>query len=129
MRSSHSLALVLLLGSNLALADQSATLLLHNATIYTVNAEQPWASAMVIDEDGSIVAIGDDEDVADYVDDETETVDLAGRLVLPGFQDTHAHVLDASSEAQGDCKVDAADDVPQWLQEIKACSDNDDGDW
>ena len=47
MRSSHSLALVLLLGSNMALADQSATLLLHNATIYTVNAEQPWASAMV----------------------------------------------------------------------------------
>ena len=129
MRSSHSLALVLLLGSNLVLADQSATLLLHNATIYTVNAEQPWASAMVIDEDGSIVAIGDDEDVADYVDDETETVDLAGRLVLPGFQDTHAHVLDASSEAQGDCKVEPADDVQQWLQAIAACNKQDDGDW
>ena len=67
--------------------------------------------------------------MAEYVDDETEKVDLGGRLVLPGFQDTHAHVLDASSEAQGDCKVDAADDVPQWLQEIKTCSDNDDGDW
>jgi predicted amidohydrolase YtcJ len=129
MRSSHSLALVLLLGSNLALADQSGSLLLHNGKIYTVNAQQPWASAMVIDEDGSIVAIGDDEDVADYVDDETETVDLEGRLVLPGFQDTHAHVLDASSEAQGDCKVEAADDVPQWLQEIAACNKRDDGDW
>ncbi|MFP6799683.1 MAG: amidohydrolase [Pseudomonas sp.] len=129
MRISHSLALVLLLGSSLALADESATLLLHNATIYTVNPQQPWVSAMVIDEGGSIVAIGDDEDVAEYVDDQTETVDLEGRLVLPGFQDTHAHVLDASSEAQGDCKVDAADDVPQWLQDIAACNSEVDGDW
>ncbi|MGB4074253.1 amidohydrolase [Pseudomonas sp.] len=129
MRSTRSLALVLLLGSSLALADESGPLLLHNGTIYTVNAQQPWASAMVIDEDGSIVAIGDDEDVAEYVDDETETVDLDGRLVLPGFQDTHTHVLDASSEAQGDCKVEAADDVPQWLQAIKACNEQDDGDW
>lgn len=121
--------LALLLGSSLALADQSAPLLLHNATIYTVNPQQPWASAMVIDEDGSIVAIGDDADVADYVDDQTETIDLAGRLVLPGFQDSHAHVLDASSEAQGGCQVEAADDVAQWLAEITVCNQQDDGDW
>ena len=121
--------LALLLGSSLALADQSAPLLLHNATIYTVNPQQPWASAMVIDEDGSIVAIGDDADVADYVDDQTETIDLAGRLVLPGFQDSHAHVLDASSEAQGGCQVEAADDVAQWLAEITVCNRQDDGDW
>jgi len=129
MHAAPSFAFLLLLGSSLAVAAEPSSTLLHNGKIYTVNERQPWASAMVIDEEGSIVAIGDDEDVAEYVDDETEKVDLGGRLVLPGFQDTHAHVLDASSEAQGDCKVDAADDVPQWLQEIKACSDNDDGDW
>lgn len=129
MHAAPPLAVFLLLGSSLAVAAEPSSTLLHNGKIYTVNERQPWASAMVIDEEGSIVAIGDDEDVAEYVDDETEKVDLGGRLVLPGFQDTHAHVLDASSEAQGDCKVDAADDVPQWLQEIKACSDNDDGDW
>ena len=129
MRTAPSLAVLLLLGSSLAVATEPSTTLLHNGQIYTVNAAQPWASAMVIDEDGSIVAIGSAEDVAEYVDDETEQVDLEGRLVLPGFQDTHAHVLDASSEAQGDCKVEAADDVSQWLQEIKACNGKDDGDW
>ena len=129
MHTVPSLAVFLLLGSSFAVAAEPSTMLLHNGKIYTVNAEQPWASAMVIDEEGSIVAIGSDEDVAEYVDDETESVDLQGRLVLPGFQDTHAHVLDASSEAQGDCKVEAADDVPQWLQEIKACNEQDDGEW
>ena len=129
MRPTTSLAVVLLLGSSLAVAAEPSTTLLHNGKIYTVNAAQPWASAMVIDEDGSIAAIGSAEDVAEYVDEETEKVDLEGRLVLPGFQDTHAHVLDASSEAQGDCKVEAADDVPQWLQEIKACNGQDDGEW
>ncbi len=129
MRSSRSLALVLLFGSSLVVADESATLLLHNAKIYTVNAQQPWASAMVIDDDGSILAIGDDDDVAEYVDDETEVVDIQGRLVLPGFQDTHAHVLDASSEAQGDCQVSPQDDVAQWLVDIQACNEQDAGEW
>ena len=129
MRTSLSISALLMLSSCAVLAAEPSTTLLHNGQIYTVNAAQPWAAAMVIDEDGSIVAIGSDEDVAEYVDDETEQVDLEGRLVLPGFQDTHAHVLDASSEAQGDCKLEAADDVSQWLQEIKACNGKDDGDW
>ena len=129
MRMFLSVSAPLLLASAVALAAEPSSTLLHNGKIYTVNAAQPWASAMVIDEEGSIVAIGSDEDVAEYVDDETEKVDLEGRLVLPGFQDTHAHVLDASSEAQGDCKVEAAEDVPQWLKDIKACNDKDDGEW
>jgi predicted amidohydrolase YtcJ len=108
---------------------EAASLVLHNARIYTVNAEQPWASAMVIDEDGSIVAIGEDKDVADYVDDETEAVDLGGRLVLPGFQDSHAHVLDASSEAQGDCPLQADSTLDEWLDAIGQCAKASRGDW
>jgi len=113
MRVTPLLFALLLLGSSLAVAAEPGATLLHNGKIYTVNGEQPWASALVIDEEGSIVAIGDDDDVAEYVDDETEVVDLEGRLVLPGFQDTHAHVLDASSEAQGDCQVSPQDDAAQ----------------
>lgn len=129
MRTAPLFSVVLLLGSSLAVAAEPGATLLHNAKIYTVNSEQPWASAMVIDEEGNIVAIGDDDDVAEYVDDETEVVDLEGRLVLPGFQDTHAHVLDASSEAQGDCQVSPQDAAAQWLEELKACNEQDHGEW
>jgi hypothetical protein len=58
---------LLLLGSSLAVAAEPGATLLHNGKIYTVNGEQPWASALVIDEEGSIVVIGADDDVAEYV--------------------------------------------------------------
>ena len=124
------LPFLLSLLSPLALADEPvASLLLHNARIHTVNDEQPWAQALAIDEDGRILAVGSDAEVEEYADDETEFVDLKGRLVLPGFQDTHAHVLDASSEAQGDCQVSPQDGVAKWLDEIQACNEQDDGEW
>ncbi len=129
MRAAPFLAAFGLLAGSLAGVAEARTTLLHNAKIYTVNSAQPWASALVIDEDGSIVAIGSDEDVAEYVDDETEQIDLDGRLVLPGFQDTHAHVLDASSEAQAGCELSPEDDVPQWLHALKTCAADAEGEW
>lgn len=39
---------------------------------------------------GRVVAVGGD-DVRDLVGDRTEVVDLAGRLLVPGFQDAHVH--------------------------------------
>ena len=65
MRAAPFLAAFGLLAASLAGVAEARTTLLHNAKIYTVNSAQPWASALVIDEDGSIVAIGSDEDVAD----------------------------------------------------------------
>lgn len=133
MRLVSSLTVLLLLGNGHAVAAEPGTTLLRNGKIYTVNAAQPWASAMVINEAGSIIAIGNDRDVAPFIDDVTEKVDLDGHLVLPGFQDTHAHVLDASSEAQADCELSPDDAVPQWLKALKACADETDdeadGDW
>ncbi len=129
MRRTFLLAACGLLAGGLAVSAQADSRLLHNGKIYTVNDHQPWASAMVIDEQGRIVAIGSDDDVAEYVDDQTETLDLEGRLVLPGFQDTHAHVLDASSEAQGGCELSPEDEVPQWLSALKACAADAEGEW
>lgn len=129
MRRTFLLAACGLLAGGLVVSAQADSRLLHNGKIYTVNDQQPWASAMVIDEEGNIVAIGDDDDVAEYVDDQTETLDLEGRLVLPGFQDTHAHVLDASSEAQGGCELSPEDEVPQWLSALKACAADAEGEW
>jgi predicted amidohydrolase YtcJ len=43
--------------------------------------------------DGRIVAVGDDVD--DLVGPGTEVVDLADRLLVPGFQDAHVHPVEA----------------------------------
>jgi predicted amidohydrolase YtcJ len=129
MRVALSPTGLLMLASFALHAAEPAATLLHNGKFYTVNEQQPWASALAIDEDGRILAVGDSQALQAYVDDQTERVDLQGRLVLPGFQDTHAHVLDASSEAQGDCTLSPDDEVPQWLEELSACNAEDEGEW
>ena len=69
-----------------------ADLVLTGAAIYTVDDASPWASAVSIT-GGRISHVGDDDSVASYVGSGTTVVDLGGRLVLPGFVDTHAHPL------------------------------------
>jgi len=57
---------------------------------YTMDAARSWARAVAV-RDGAIVAIGTDDEVTDLRGDHTEVVDLAGRMLLPGFQDAHVH--------------------------------------
>jgi len=67
-----------------------ADLVLYNGKIFTVDASQPWATAVAI-RDGKFVAVGSDVEVKKLIGKETEMVDLKGRLALPGFNDAHVH--------------------------------------
>ncbi|TXS89678.1 amidohydrolase [Parahaliea aestuarii] len=77
----------------LPLYSSAADKLLYNGRIYTQDEAQPWAEAMVLDGD-TLTFVGSDSDALAQVDAGTETVDLEGKLVLPGFIDTHIHVGD-----------------------------------
>jgi predicted amidohydrolase YtcJ len=70
-----------------------ADLLLRNAKVYTVDPARPWAKAVAIDGE-RIAWVGDDDDVPEA----NETIDLGGRLLLPGFVDAHNHVRLGSDE-------------------------------
>ncbi len=67
-----------------------ADLIFVNGEVYTVDAARTWARAVAV-RDGAIVAVGTDDEVADLRGDRTEVIDLAGRMLLPGFQDAHVH--------------------------------------
>ncbi|MCJ7523619.1 MAG: amidohydrolase [Candidatus Aminicenantes bacterium] len=67
-----------------------ADLVLYNGKIFTVDASQPWATAVAI-RDGKFVAVGSDAEVKKLIGKDTEMVDLKGRLALPGFNDAHLH--------------------------------------
>jgi predicted amidohydrolase YtcJ len=58
--------------------------------VYTVDAARRWAQAVAVG-DGKIAAVGTDEQVRALAGRGTEVVDLAGRMLLPGFQDAHCH--------------------------------------
>jgi predicted amidohydrolase YtcJ len=70
---------------------EAADLVIHNAKIFTVNDENPQATAVAV-KDEVIIAVGDDKLISKYIDKEkTKVIDAAGRLVVPGFNDAHAH--------------------------------------
>ncbi len=73
------------------MATQYADLLLHNGTVHTVDPVRPRARAVAV-RDGVITAVGTDEEVRELAGPSTETIDLRGRTLLPGFQDGHVHV-------------------------------------
>ena len=66
-----------------------ADLVLHNGKIVTLDDANRISSAIVI-RDGKIVAIGDSSLVRAYRS--TRTIDLRGRMVMPGFVDSHTHI-------------------------------------
>ncbi|MGD8474257.1 MAG: amidohydrolase [Anaerolineae bacterium] len=69
----------------------SGSLVIRDANILTMNPRQPRARALAV-RDGRIVAVGSWEDVAPHAAG-LATLDLAGKTVLPGFIDTHAHFI------------------------------------
>ena len=70
----------------------AADLVLRNGDVYTVDAARSWASAVAISEN-RIVYVGGEDGVAEHIGPETEVVDLKGRMLLPGFHDSHVHTL------------------------------------
>ena len=68
---------------------EAADLLVINAKIYTVDEEFSTAEAVAI-KDGKFLAVGTTEDLQEKYD-ATEVVDAAGKTILPGLIDAHAH--------------------------------------
>ena len=69
-----------------------ADTLIRNARIYTVEAKSPWAQALAIKGD-KIQWVGDDKDAGTHIGPATKVMDAHGRMLLPGFIDSHFHVL------------------------------------
>jgi predicted amidohydrolase YtcJ len=95
-------AVVVAAGTVATLAAQGpapADLILHNATIYTVDAARPAARAMAV-RGAVIIAVGSDDDVLSMRGPATRVIDAGGAAVVPGLQDAHGHVGGLGSNLQ-----------------------------
>ena len=72
------------------MSSHTADIVLTGGTVYTVDPAAPRARAVAV-RGGRIVAVGTEGEVKAHVGPSTRVVDLAGRMVLPGFQDAHVH--------------------------------------
>jgi predicted amidohydrolase YtcJ len=70
----------------------TADLVLKNGIVHTVDPDRPRAQAVAV-RGSRILAVGSNEDMAPLVGPDTRVRDLAGRTVVPGFDDSHAHLL------------------------------------
>jgi len=63
-----------------------------NGAVYTVDENRSWAEAVAI-RDGLIAFVGNTNDAQSWIGDETDVIDLDGQMLLPGFHDSHTHIL------------------------------------
>jgi predicted amidohydrolase YtcJ len=68
-----------------------ADLVIRHANIHTMDDKNPRATALAVQGD-KILWLGDDKNAGQYIGEKTRVVDAGGRLLLPGFIDSHFHV-------------------------------------
>jgi predicted amidohydrolase YtcJ len=92
-----------------------------NGRIYTVDTEQSWAEAVAVSA-GRIVHVGTEAEVRRYIGEATEVTDLAGGLLLPGFHDSHIHIL-VGVATKDDCdllRLESQEAIAARLRECQA---------
>ncbi|MDR9862534.1 MULTISPECIES: amidohydrolase [Pseudomonas] len=70
----------------------NADLILFNGQFHTVDRSKPLASAVAI-KDGRFVVVGNDTQAMTLRGPATQVVDLHGRCVIPGLNDSHLHLI------------------------------------
>ncbi len=90
-----------------------------------MESSSPTASAVAV-RSGRIVYVGDDAGAEALVGPATEVVDLAGRMVLPGFHDTHVHPVSGGT-ALGDCDLHAAESRADLVRLVVDCAARQEG--
>jgi len=103
------------LGTTLpALTQEKADLLLYNGKVLTVDSEFSIRSAVAV-KDGKIVAVGGNELTRRYT--AAARINLKGRVLMPGFMDTHLHIMALSRR---DIEPDNARSITEIQQMLRA---------
>jgi predicted amidohydrolase YtcJ len=89
-------------------AVQPADLLLTNGSICTMDEGRSWVEAVAVAAD-KIVYAGPARGAGRFKGAGTKVIDLGGRLVLPGFQDSHIHLVTGGIEL-GQCNLNGLPD-------------------
>lgn len=99
---------------------EPADLVLRGGVVRTMEASFPAAAAVAV-RAGRIVYVGDDAGADALVGAATEVVELAGRMLLPGFHDTHVHPVSGGTEL-GDCDLNGAESRSDLVRLVADCA-------
>jgi len=96
---------------------QDADLVLRGGAVYAVDAARSWAQAVAV-RDGAIIAVGTDAQIGGLTGAGTQVIDLAGRMLLPGFVDAHVHASAAGLERLR-CDLSEAHGLDDYLTVVR----------
>jgi len=85
---------------NLSIEAQTMRKAFINGKIYTVNEKQPYAEAVVV-EGNKIKFVGSTDRAYKFIDASTQVIDLEGKIMLPGFNDSHLHFISGGNYLLG----------------------------
>ncbi|MCE9524951.1 MAG: amidohydrolase family protein, partial [Planctomycetales bacterium] len=121
-RYSTALLLITLLGFGLASrarAEDPADLVLLGGKIVTLDRKERVASALAVRR-GRIIAAGTDAEIKLLIaQGKTEVIPLAGRMVLPGFIESHCHAVGVAKGTleQAYVEIGSIPQLQEWIRE------------
>lgn len=80
-----------------------ADVVYRRGAVYTVDAVRSWAESVAV-RDGRIVYVGTDAGIAPWIGPKTQSIDLEGKMLLPGFHDSHVHMIGGGID-QDECNL------------------------
>lgn len=91
---------------------------LLNGVVYTADGAHTVAQAVAVG-NGRIVVVGGNDEVRRLCGPATRLIDLEGRLVLPGFIDSHAHASEMVDDVFG-VRLKGLGSVPEYVAAVRA---------
>jgi predicted amidohydrolase YtcJ len=103
-------------------------LIVINARIVTMDPVRPTAQALAVVR-GRVAALGTDADIRALAGPATRVIDAGGRMVLPGFQDTHIHLQDSGQDYSQNADLTDARTVEELVALLAAFAATHDRAW
>ncbi len=104
--------------------DQKADLALLGGKVITVDRDFAIAEAVAV-KNGSILAVGRDEEIRDLIGVRTQVLNLEGKTVVPGFNDSHMHPLIYGMDLlKVNCGTPPNQSIPEILDRIKKAAES-----
>ncbi len=105
-----------------------ADLIVINGDILTMDAMFPRVEALAVAQ-GRVIALGTSADIRSFASRATKVIDAGGRMVLPGFQDTHIHLQDSGHGYGLNANLEAARSIAELAKELKDFAARHRGNW
>jgi predicted amidohydrolase YtcJ len=96
-----------------------ADLILFNGSISTMDPARPRATAAAV-RDGRFVAVGEDADILKSKGPKTRTIDVGGRRMIPGLNDSHLHIIRGGLNYNLELRWDGVPSLADAMRMLKA---------